>query len=151
MLCSGVETPFVELLRKLIDEGRFRSRRDFARVAEGEDSEEAAHRYLTKVLNDGRPPMFERVEAWADALELYGDERQQFLDLAAIAHLPVEAQPRFLALLRQFEAAKADLHTRDELIKTLRTEAQVRNALLHGVQVRIEQLDRAGQGVRKDV
>lgn len=141
----------MELLRKLIDSGRFKSRRDFARVAEGDEAEESAHRYLTKVLNDGRPPMFERVEAWADALELYGDERQQFLDLAAIAHLPTSVQPRFVALLRQFLTLKSDLKSRDESIKVLKAAVEERNAFVHTMKVRLDAIEAQGNRIRKDV
>lgn len=43
------------------------------------------------------PPM-ERMERWADALELT-DERQTFLDLAAVQHLPLAVRPRFVGLV----------------------------------------------------
>jgi hypothetical protein len=35
------------------------------------------------------------METWATALKLEGAERQYFLDLAALAHLPEEVQARF--------------------------------------------------------
>ena len=41
------------------------------------------------------PPM-DRIEGWAEALGLTGDDRTVFLDLAALAHLPSEVQVRFI-------------------------------------------------------
>ncbi len=44
------------------------------------------------------PPLGE-MTTWANVLDLTGIDRQRFFDLAAVAHLPEEAQPRFLSLV----------------------------------------------------
>ncbi len=64
-------------------------------------------------LTAGRrtPPLGE-LERWADSLTLVGDERQRFIDLAAIAHLPATAQARLIALLDD----AAGLRTRARLL-----------------------------------
>lgn len=46
----------------------------------------------------------ERLDAWAAALKLTEQEREHFLDLACIAHLPEEIRPRFEKILARIEA-----------------------------------------------
>ena len=104
---------FSELLTRLID-SKFESRRAFVRSVNPAINndialENAAQGYLSKVANDHLPPLMDRVSLWADALELTGLERQKFMDLAAIAHIPEAFQPRFTTLLAQFEAAQSQI------------------------------------------
>lgn len=47
------------------------------------------------------PPM-DRIEGWAEALGLTGDDRTVFLDLAALAHLPSEVQVRFIGIYLRY-------------------------------------------------
>lgn len=107
LLESGVLPDFSLLMKRLISE-RFSSQREFVRHtnAENEDSGQA---YVSKVLKGKKPPPLDRLDSWANALELYGEERQNFMDLAAIAHLPAAVQPRFLALLRQLKAQQTTI------------------------------------------
>lgn len=107
LLAFGVKSAFVEMLEPLIS-AHFKSRRAFAR-ATAPGNEDAAQSYVTQVLKEEKPPPIDRLPAWADALELYGEDRQRFMDLAAIAHLPVEAQPRFIGLLRTLKSVEARL------------------------------------------
>lgn len=100
LLGSGVASAFVTWLKSLIDD-KFESRRAFIRAAEGQKREEVGQGYLGQVLRDKnpKPPPLERIEAWANALGLKDADLQRFIDLAAIAHLPEEVQPRFVRLL----------------------------------------------------
>lgn len=99
---------FSNLLRKLIEE-KFESRRAFVRAVEPASKEDSAQAYLTLVVSGKRPPLIERIDAWADALELKGKERDRFIDLACIAHLPTAVQPHFEKILGRLEAAEAAL------------------------------------------
>jgi hypothetical protein len=55
--------------------------------------------FASNLLAGRRTPPLKELETWADSLALAGEERQLFLDLAAIAHLPTTAQSRLVALL----------------------------------------------------
>lgn len=103
----GVPTAFSQLLSTLITT-KFESRRAFVRATNAKN-EDAAQSYVTQVLKKTKPPPLDRLDSWANALELYGEERQNFMDLAAIAHLPVVVQPRFLALLRQLKTQQTTI------------------------------------------
>lgn len=98
---------FSTLLKTLISQ-RFSSQREFVRHTRIEN-EDSGQGYVSKVIKGQKPPPMDRLPAWADALELYGDERQRFMDLAAIAHLPAEVQPRFVALLRQLKSQQTTI------------------------------------------
>ncbi len=105
-----MQSAFVLLLRSLI-ERRFNGvDRQFI-IATKPKSVPAATAYLSQVLRDAKPkpPPMDSLAAWADALELYGDERQNFMDLAAVAHLPAEVQPRFVGMIRKLKAAESQL------------------------------------------
>lgn len=93
---------FISVLSGLIAK-KYESRRAFSRVAETTRDENSTQAMIAKVLNGTRPPPLHRMESWADALDLTGRERARFLDLAAIAHLPVEVQPRFLRIYEEHE------------------------------------------------
>ena len=72
---------FPNCLKRLID-ARFKSRREFIRAAQPQASVDGGQGYLSQVLSGKKPPPMNRLPAWADALELTADARQQFFDLA---------------------------------------------------------------------
>ena len=113
--------PEFSILLKALISKRFSSQREFVRHAYSGD-EGSGSAYVSKVLKGQKPPPMDRLPAWADALELYGDERQPFLDLAAIAHLPVEVQPRFVSLLRQAKSLQADKDSNNLAIDRLQAD-----------------------------
>jgi len=45
--------------------------------------------FLSKVMMGTRPVPVRRIEDWADALKLSGNERERFLELAWLTHTPV--------------------------------------------------------------
>jgi len=47
---------------------------------------------ITRIKQGRRPCPTEHAERWADELGLVGDERDRFLDLAALTHAPVRIQ-----------------------------------------------------------
>ena len=73
------------------------------RVAESAERESSASAYLSKVLKGEAPPPLERIESWADALKLSGKERERFLDLAALGHLPDSSRSRFVKIYDRFQ------------------------------------------------
>lgn len=73
--------PFGILLKTLIDH-RFDAHRAFIRVAQPQDAENSGSAYLSKVISGTKPPPMNRLQAWADALELTAEARQQFFELA---------------------------------------------------------------------
>jgi transcriptional regulator with XRE-family HTH domain len=96
---------FGALLESLLERRAF-STRSFARAVKSSKSS------VSGITNGERTPPLDRLEKWCDVLGLRGTERQHFLDLAALAHLPREAQPRFLAWYEEYQelkAANADL------------------------------------------
>ncbi len=105
---GAVHTAFSTLLKSKID-ARFESRRAFIRAAEPKANEDGAVSYLSRVIANKKPPPMDRLAAWAKALELRGIELERFLDLACIAHLPSDAQPRFEKILARLEAAETAL------------------------------------------
>ena len=58
------------------------------RKCETEDTESSASAYLALVLAEKRPAPLDKIEAWANALDLTGPEREQFLALALLTHIP---------------------------------------------------------------
>jgi hypothetical protein len=55
--------------------------------------------FASNLMAGRRTPPLKEMERWADSLRLAGEERQRFIDLAAIAHLPATAQARLVALI----------------------------------------------------
>lgn len=80
-LTSGVAQTFGKLLKSLIDK-RFPSLRGFIRRAQPLANESGAVGYLSKVIAGTKPPPMDRIDAWADALDLQDEARQEFLNLA---------------------------------------------------------------------
>jgi transcriptional regulator with XRE-family HTH domain len=62
---------------------------------------------ISRICGGTRTPNLDDAKKWADEFDLSGKSRQRFLDLAAIAHLPKEAQSRFHALLERLERLEA--------------------------------------------
>jgi transcriptional regulator with XRE-family HTH domain len=91
---------FGSLLNSLL-ERRAYSTRAFARAVKSSKSS------ISGITNGERTPPLDRLEKWCDVLGLRGAERQLFLDLAALAHLPHDAQPRFLAWYEEYQELKA--------------------------------------------
>lgn len=54
-----------------------------------------------------RPPQVDCLTQLSDFFKLTGDERQRFLDLGFIAHLPVEARAYFEGITSRLDAAEA--------------------------------------------
>jgi hypothetical protein len=98
---------FSELLKRLI-KAKFKSQRAFIRAAEPLANEDSAQGYVSRVLSGTKPPPLNRIGAWADALGLSGEARQQFLDLALedVLHRTPEEVQRLVASLRA-ELARA--------------------------------------------
>lgn len=90
------------------------------RLAPANEDTNASH--WSKVIRGKLPPPEGWWERWADALNLVGAPRQQFLDLAAIAHLPPGVQLRFLRMLDGFEKADA----REQALQSQLNEVQSR-------------------------
>lgn len=107
-LASVIMSDFGRYLENLVLD-RFGSRRKFIIAAEGEDRAQAGVSYFSQVVAGKKPPPLHRLEAWADALGLQGAERERFVDLACIEHLPEEVRPRFRAILSRLEAIEKRL------------------------------------------
>lgn len=75
--------------------------------------------YLSKIVNGKVTPKMDRVVKWADALSLTGAERQRFIDLAAIAHLPTETQPRFARILDDYTKLRTAVSSMEQRITEL--------------------------------
>lgn len=126
-------TEFGKLLESLARK-HFKSMRGLARHLAPADEETNAS-YWSKVVRGKHPPPPEWWERWADALALEGAPRQQFMDLAAIAHIPDESQLRFLRMLDGFEKADA----REQALQSQLDEVQARVTALES------QLKRTGK------
>ena len=84
---------FPELLESLI-QAKYGSRRLFIAKAQPDANQAGALSYLSQVLTRKRPPPPEHVTPWADALNLKGTKRDDFLILAALEHIPVALRDR---------------------------------------------------------
>jgi hypothetical protein len=99
-LTYGVAQTFGFFLRGLIDK-RFVSLREFIRKAQPLAIESSAVGYLSKVIAGSKPPPMDRIDAWADALGLEGDLRQEFMNLALedlLARAPSELRKWVISL-----------------------------------------------------
>lgn len=90
-LCSidSMWSPFKDRLAALI-KARNIGLRELSRLAEPQRDEANTSSYISMVLKGKKPAPLDRVPLWADALELKGQERQEFLDAAALDHAPPE-------------------------------------------------------------
>ncbi|MBA3847582.1 MAG: helix-turn-helix transcriptional regulator [Planctomycetes bacterium] len=55
--------------------------------------------WVQQIREGKKTPPLGEMATWANVLDLAGVDRQRFFDLAAVAHLPEEAQARFLTLV----------------------------------------------------
>ena len=78
---------------------------------------------FSKISVGALAPAYDRAVVWAERLGLTERDRQKFLDLAAIMHLPVEARPRFLAIIARL--SKTEL-----LVDDLESQADNLNSRL---------------------
>jgi hypothetical protein len=78
---------------------KYQSRTHFLAAAEPEKKTDTQGGYLSLVLRGKAPPPMHRLQNWAKALDLDAEQTQRFFDLALIARLPEEYQPRFESLL----------------------------------------------------
>jgi hypothetical protein len=95
-----VAQTFGFFLKGLIEQ-RFVSLREFIRKAQPLAIESSAVGYLSKVIAGTKPPPMDRIDAWADALGLEGDLRQQFVSLALedlLARAPSELRKWVISL-----------------------------------------------------
>lgn len=78
---------FGRYLARLV-ESRFGSRgqREFIRKAQPGGDEDTEQSRLSKVMRGLRPAPLPLLTAWADALDLTGAEREQFMELAVKSH-----------------------------------------------------------------
>jgi transcriptional regulator with XRE-family HTH domain len=97
-------TGFTTFLRGFLEQ-RGMSQRDFAKAIGTTQSA------ISHYLADRAPPPLDQIDAWAKALEIPigSAEHARFVDLAALAHLPAEARPRFERMLDRIEAIEATL------------------------------------------
>jgi transcriptional regulator with XRE-family HTH domain len=86
--------------------------------------------FASNLLAGRRTPPLRELEAWADSFGIAGDERQRFIDLAAIAHLPDTAQERLVALLDDAAGLRAQA-------RLLPAEPSARNSGCAGVDRRV--------------
>jgi transcriptional regulator with XRE-family HTH domain len=68
-----------------------------------------AQGFASNVLSGRRTPPLEAVEKWAESFRLTGYDRVRFIDLAVVAHLPEQSQPRFLAILEEQSRLQAEI------------------------------------------
>lgn len=93
---ASMAAEFGNLLGSLLDQGGM-TRVDFAAKAGVSAS------FVSNLIAGDRTPPPDKIDGWADILGLRGRERDHFLDLAMLAHLPTELQPRWVNLLRRLE------------------------------------------------
>jgi transcriptional regulator with XRE-family HTH domain len=93
---------FGDLLRVLIE------RMPMTRVEFAEKTGIAAS-FVSNLIAGDRSPPPDRLELFADVLGLRGREREHFLDLAMLAHLPRDLHPRWIRLLGRLEAVERRL------------------------------------------
>ncbi len=97
------QTPFGDYLDQLLKKRGLSVRAFAARVGSQAGSVSIAKR---KTMNPNR------MEAWADALELTGEEREHFYDLATLTHAPAYLVQRFQSLVSENKRLKARLKQR---------------------------------------
>lgn len=113
MLAKSDKSIFASLLRNLVD-AKYSSRRAFARAAEPGRCENAAQAYIARVIAGKIPPPLYRVEDWADALGLAGQDQQEFIDEATLAHTPARVRLIIDRLKRQLAEAQASQEAQSE-------------------------------------
>ena len=79
---------------------------------------------ITNVTKGRRKPSARDLHRWADALDLDGDQRDQFVSLALIQHLKPELRPIGQAVFRRMERQRADLAASLAEIARLRSQLE---------------------------
>lgn len=64
---------------------------------------------LSKISDGKLAPNWAKAIECADRLRLTGHDRQRFLDMAAVAHMPIEAQARFSRVLDLLASVETNL------------------------------------------
>lgn len=60
--------------------------------------------FVNNVIHGHRTPPLEQITKWADALGLKGAKREQFIELAELAHAPERVARRYLAMQERLRA-----------------------------------------------
>jgi transcriptional regulator with XRE-family HTH domain len=114
------------------------SQRKFADLAE------CSGGFVCDVINDKRTPPLDRIMQWADALGLEDEDRQRFMDLAGIAHLPATIRPTFEQIYLNNRAIEAGV----DAFRTKNAELAVKNA---EVTRALEASEKAAEGLRRRI
>ncbi len=106
-LTSGMARAFADMVTTEV-ERRGWSMRDFASRAESTYTPDGAIGYVSKILAGKTRLPAKKIERWADALRLDGDDRDRFIALAWLARSDERVEAMFLAL----ESKVAELERR---------------------------------------
>ena len=101
---------------------KYSSRKRFIAAAEPDRGTDKCGGYLSCVLRGTRPPPMHRLGGWARALGLEGEAAEHFFDLALVAHLPTEFQPRFESLLGRVRWCEDRLRELSQELEDARAE-----------------------------
>jgi transcriptional regulator with XRE-family HTH domain len=81
---------------------------------------------INKIINGTHkappPPVGAALELWAGVLDLHGQDRERFLDLAALGHLPSAVRAKFETWYDEHHALK---HALDDLRQRVRNMNRV--------------------------
>lgn len=67
-------------------------------------------------------PPLKKLPAWADALGLEGQEREDFIVLGHLAHAPEQIERSFLAMLKEVEELRSEVADMRALVRKLARE-----------------------------
>jgi 3-hydroxyanthranilic acid dioxygenase len=95
-----VENPLPTVLRHWILR-RFKTVRAFSIAAYGEELGHQKTGHISRILSASRPVPASEVEHWATTLALSEREREQWLLLVAISHVPKEIQASVLVVIER--------------------------------------------------
>lgn len=107
-------TEFGELFVDLA-ERHYGSVRGLARHLFPKEEDTKASQWGKYAHGKQRPP-FELWNMWADAFHLEGADRQWFMDLAAIANIPVQVRARFVAIVQRQKDLKSLALSNEKLL-----------------------------------
>lgn len=79
-----------------------------------------SHSMISQVISGKNTPPLEKMDAWATALGLEDQERTEFIDLAAIAHIDEPARSRIESVYLEHVAQGQELTTMRAEIAELR-------------------------------
>lgn len=80
---------------------------------------DVSHSTMGRIMQGHRPPDVEALEAWADALELTGEEREAFLLAGALANCPRPAVDYVARLEGDIEALKKRAEIAEAMLERL--------------------------------